>query len=92
MKKKAFLINIRGRVTGVGFRWATLDKSEDFSTISGYVRNLARGEVEVFIQGEEGEVDAMADWLKSGPPLAVVENFNKISCPLNEDYKSFSII
>jgi acylphosphatase len=91
MKKQAFLLKISGIVTGVGFRWATLDKSKEFHSISGYVRNIKTGEVEVFIQGAEDELTKMIDWLRKGPASAKVKNMEEISCPINDNYQSFTI-
>jgi acylphosphatase len=45
-----------GRVQGVGFRFTTVQISEDFE-VSGYVRNLPDGRVEAVFEGEPGEID-----------------------------------
>ncbi|MBI2602554.1 MAG: acylphosphatase [Deltaproteobacteria bacterium] len=44
-----------GQVQGVGFRYKTLRLSESFQ-VSGYVKNLPSGAVEVVAQGQEKEV------------------------------------
>jgi acylphosphatase len=36
------------------------------------VRNLADGDVEAFVQGDEHAVAGMLDWLREGPPPATV--------------------
>jgi acylphosphatase len=49
-----------GRVQGVGFRFTTQRLAEGFP-VSGYVRNLATGEVELVAEGEAKDVDAFLD-------------------------------
>ena len=44
-----------GQVQGVGFRYKTLRLSASYK-VSGYVKNLPTGAVEVVAQGEEEEV------------------------------------
>jgi acylphosphatase len=63
---------IRGRVQGVFFRdfvrrWAYQLK------LSGYVRNLPDGDVEVVAEGEKPGLEKMLAYLKEGPEAAKVE-------------------
>jgi acylphosphatase len=46
-----------GRVQGVGFRYHTLQVAKQFD-LSGYVRNLSDGRVQLEVEGEEAEVNA----------------------------------
>ncbi len=46
-----------GRVQGVGFRYTTCSVANRFD-VTGYVRNLPDGRVELVAEGEEGELDA----------------------------------
>ena len=46
-----------GRVQGVGFRYTTLQVAKGFD-VSGWVRNLPDGRVELQCEGEPGEIDA----------------------------------
>jgi len=45
-----------GAVQGVGFRWTTTTALKDVA-VSGYVRNLADGRVELVVEGEPQDVD-----------------------------------
>ena len=50
-------VHYRGRVQGVGFRWTTRRVASGHD-VTGYVRNLPDGSVQVVAEGEKGEVDA----------------------------------
>lgn len=91
MKKAAYLVKIYGRVTGVGFRFFVLDKSREYPSVTGYVRNVCRGEVEVLVQGDEDEVEAMIGCLRLGPPYADVESLEKIKVNFQPEIKDFQI-
>jgi len=60
---------VSGRVQGVGFRWATLEKAENLG-LSGSVRNEPDGTVRVEIEGERAE--ELLAWLHDGPRFASV--------------------
>ncbi len=45
-----------GRVQGVGFRYTTCDVAGGFD-VTGYVRNLPDGRVELVAEGEAAEID-----------------------------------
>lgn len=50
---------------GVGFRWSVRDTAKGFD-VTGWVRNLADGQVELQVMGEEGEVRAFLDRIAQG--------------------------
>ncbi len=81
---------MRGRVTGVGFRYATLCEADRHPGLSGYVRNVDHHTVECFVQGPEEEVEALAAWLRVGPPGArVTEHIVSVTAedPLLEGFR-----
>ena len=47
--------NFKGRVQGVGFRWNTEKAVKNFC-VTGYVKNLPNGSVELLLEGNSGEV------------------------------------
>jgi len=49
-----------GYVQGVGFRWSVRHIAKGFN-VTGWVRNLVDGRVEVQAQGEDQEVQAFLD-------------------------------
>jgi len=52
-----------GTVQGVGFRWTTERVLADVS-VSGYVRNLADGRVELVVEGEPSQTEAAAERIR----------------------------
>ena len=50
-------INFKGRVQGVGFRWHTKKAVHAFA-VTGYVKNLSNGTVEILLEGKREEVVA----------------------------------
>ena len=64
-------LTIRGRVQGVGFRYALADEARARS-LGGWVRNRRDGTVEALVVGTEAEVEAMIAWARRGPPAARV--------------------
>ena len=66
---------VRGRVQGVGFRWAAQAEAETLG-VAGYVRNLPDGTVQAELEGPETAVQRMLAWLHHGPPHAVVHGID----------------
>ena len=62
---------VEGRVQGVGFRQSTAAEATRL-LLSGWVRNLPDGRVEVLFEGESDAVRSLAKWLECGPPGARV--------------------
>jgi acylphosphatase len=66
-------ITIRGRVQGVGFRYALADEARSRS-LGGWVRNRRDGTVEALVVGSEDDVEVMIAWARRGPPAARVSD------------------
>ena len=65
-------ITLKGRVQGVGFRYATCEEAARRG-LAGYVKNLPDGSVEAVFQGPEADVRALLEWAKQGPVGARVD-------------------
>ena len=63
---------VSGTVQGVWFRASTRDAAARLG-LRGFARNLADGRVEVLAAGDATAIEALAMWLREGPPLALVD-------------------
>jgi acylphosphatase len=71
--KKRVHIRIHGFVQGVGFRFF-VERNANRLGITGWVRNLLDGSVEVLAEGEEEALTELIELCKKGPIGAVVED------------------
>jgi acylphosphatase len=71
---------VAGRVQGVWFRESCRGEAERLG-VTGWVRNLADGRVEIEAQGDRAAVDALLTWAHEGPRLAIVESVTVESRP-----------
>ena len=63
---------VEGKVQGVFFRASTRERALRLG-LSGWVRNLDDGRVEVLAAGSADALEALAQWLQGGPPAARVD-------------------
>jgi len=62
---------ISGTVQGVFYRASTQNEAKKLG-LTGYVRNLPSGDVELEAQGDSTDVDTLLEWCRQGPPDAEV--------------------
>lgn len=82
MAAEAARFLVAGRVQGVGFRAATCVQAAALG-VTGRVRNLADGRVEVLAAGPASALADLERWLGRGPPPARVESVERL--PLSPD-------
>jgi len=75
MAAERFLVS--GKVQGVWFRASTRDVAVRLG-LRGYARNLADGRVDVLAAGDAMAIEALAEWLQHGPPLARVDAVERL--------------
>lgn len=81
---------VRGRVQGVGYRWSTRRQAEILG-VTGWVRNRPDGAVEAHLEGSVAAVDALVEWMRSGPVAAVVQAI-ELSETSREGFDSFDVV
>ena len=74
---RSILVRISGRVQGVGFRDWTQRKAAGLG-LSGWVRNLASGEVEALFSGRADAVENMLAAVRRGPQLARIDDLKVV--------------
>lgn len=79
---------IRGRVQGVGFRYAMVDEAGRLG-VAGWVRNRRDGSVEAVVQGDPAAVEAMRQWAQRGPPGAQVSEAS--AAPATGEFVGFEL-
>ncbi len=86
---EARLLRIFGKVQRVGFRRFALELAQELG-LTGYVKNLPDGSVEILIQGEE---DSLTRFLKllEKPPLGKVRKIKVEEMQVDPHIKEFKI-
>ena len=79
-----------GRVQGVGFRYSAQGRASSLG-LTGYVRNLRDGSVEMICEGPQDRVDRFILWAAEGPPGSRVGELKKQFIPLRGTYRRFSV-
>ena len=83
-------VYVSGRVQGVGFRFFTINCARSCG-ITGWVKNLYDGRVEIEAQGELANLKIFLDEIRIGPSLAHVshlaDQWNDLESPRYKDFK-----
>ena len=80
---------VRGRVQGVGFRYFAQRAAIQLG-LTGYVRNLDDGSVEVYAVGSAEKLAELAGYLRKGPRWAEVRGVEQQDATVQQ-YGSFQI-
>ena len=78
---------VSGRVQGVFFRESTRQIADELM-LSGFVRNIRDGRVEVQVMGDAENVQSLLKWLKIGPKLAKVTTIKVLETKASSDLLS----
>jgi acylphosphatase len=62
---------VHGRVQGVNFRYYTQRRARELG-LTGYVRNVWDGTVEVVAEGQRADLDELLAFVRTGPRAAFV--------------------
>ena len=73
-------LHVRGRVQGVFFRSAVRREAADRG-VCGWAANRPDGSVEVLLEGERPDVEALISFCAQGPPGARVSHIEVSECP-----------
>src|SRR5947209_8747024 len=79
-----------GNVQGVGFRWTVRHIAKGFD-VTGWIRNLADGRVELQVAGEESEVLAFLEAIKTSELASHIRRQEQTRLASRPDAHGFEI-
>lgn len=88
---KRYYLNVQGEVQGVGFRYFTYNLARKYN-LTGWVRNLYDGSVDVQVQGDEKTIEIFISCLKTTDLYADVTNITKEIIDIKKEENDFYII
>lgn len=88
--KKSMRLYISGNVQGVFFR-AFIKENAEKLNVNGFVRNLEDGRVEIFLEGDNVNVERMLEICKTGPKHSLIKKV-EIREEKFQDLKNFKIL
>ncbi len=76
-----------GRVQGVGFRFYSVSKARQLG-LTGWVKNLYDGSVEMEVQGGEREIQELISFLKGRRYIEIVDmDVREMPCGEDSDFR-----
>ena len=88
--KKSVRVYVKGTVQGIFFRSFVKENAERHN-IKGFVRNLEDGRLEVFLEGDNEDVDKMIELCHTGPKHSDIKNV-EVKTEKFQDFKTFKIL
>jgi acylphosphatase len=82
-------ITVKGKVQGVSYRFNAHMEGLKLG-LTGYVTNLANGDVFIEAEGEEDNINKLIQWCYVGPPLAKVQEVKAEEGEVR-NYRNFEI-
>ncbi|WP_287373546.1 acylphosphatase [Prosthecochloris sp.] len=89
--EKRVLVTVYGLVQGVGFRMF-VERSASRLGLSGWVRNMPDGTVQIDAQGPDGLVDELLNDTKIGPPASKVSSLDVIEKQPDHTRTGFNVL
>ena len=74
--ERTVYLRLYGRVQGIGFRRWVQKTAEKLGKISGWVRNVEDGSVEIYMCGQEEAIDQMILSCHQGPVLSRIDKIS----------------
>lgn len=88
--KKTVRLYVEGTVQGVFFRGFIKENAEKYN-LKGFVRNLEDGRVEIFLEGNNEDVNKMIEVCKVGPKHAQIRKVEEKEEKF-QDIKTFKVL
>jgi acylphosphatase len=87
---KTYHYIVKGRVQGVAFRYYTQRTAHELR-VTGTVKNLYNGDVEVYAQGQDGAIKKFEGFLNDGPISARVDRVIREVFESNSVFPDFTV-
>jgi acylphosphatase len=87
-EKGRIRLNVQGRVQGVFYRASTREEAVRLH-LTGWVRNLPDGSVEILAEGKRNSLQALTEWCGHGPPYANVIHVKVFDEPYVGEFHTF---
>jgi acylphosphatase len=81
---------VKGRVQGVFFRYSTLEEARKLG-LTGWVRNVPSGEVEIVAEGKRRDLEILWAWAQVGPPGACVAEVREEWSEFSNEFRDFRV-
>jgi acylphosphatase len=81
---------VSGRVQGVAYRYFVERRAAEIP-VTGWVRNLRDGRVEIMAEGEKADLESLLGFLRQGPRMANVDDLDILWEDYRGEYKDFRI-
>jgi len=85
----ARLVHFTGMVQGVGFRYTAISIARNYN-VTGYVRNLPDGRVEMLVEGREDETTEFIDRIRH-EMAGYIRDVKIQDVPVSGNYKRFTL-
>ena len=89
MVKQARIL-IEGRLQGVNFRLNTQRQAQQLG-LTGFVRTLSDGRIEIEIQGDDAQVEALLNWCQEKPHSNYIKNIFYRFDNVERTYTDFTV-
>lgn len=91
MSRQRMTVYYSGRVQGVGFRYTVKSLTPGFE-VTGTVRNLPDGRVELVAEGERAELEAFRQAIRDSGLGRMIQREEEHWCEAAGDFRGFEIV
>ena len=91
MVEESVHILVTGKVQGVFFRQATKVIAIK-NKVTGWVKNLENGQVEILFEGDDKNVNSVIDWCHNGPANSRVDEIKIKQQEFSGQYSNFEVL
>ena len=91
MVEESVHILVTGKVQGVFFRQATKVVAVK-NNVTGWVKNLESGQVEILLEGDAQNVNSVIDWCHNGPANSRVDEIKIKQKEFSGQYSNFEVL